>query len=118
MHTERGRLVLQQYGNTVNDKWQSADASVKQDRHLKAFRAVRVVKDRSLTTLNTSQFTDVGNGTADGKWQAATENGRHRGKAGISITLASGHKPASGQGRHQHSAGIGINAGHETALAL
>jgi hypothetical protein len=36
-------------------------SSVKQDGCLKAFRVVRGVKDQSLTTLNTSQFTDVGN---------------------------------------------------------
>jgi hypothetical protein len=35
-----------------------SDSSVKQSGRLKAFRVVRAVKDRSLTALNTSQFTD------------------------------------------------------------
>jgi hypothetical protein len=39
------------------ERWLAA--SVKRDGRLKAFRAFRAVKDRSLTALNTSHFTDV-----------------------------------------------------------
>jgi hypothetical protein len=45
----------------LSGKW---TASVKQDGHLKVFRVVRAVKDRSLTALNTSQFTDEGSALA------------------------------------------------------